>query len=514
MLERLGKLSASSQRLILLLGCVVLFGVWLTRVPLTEIDETRYSEATREMITAGGHAIPAQKLQWMQQMSERVAHTLPFLHADGVRNAFVHAYPAIIPYFNNQVRYQKPILYYWIQSIPVRLLGVNEFAARLPSAIFAIALVLLLHGFLLYWLPRRAETEAGAQRGRGAALLGAGALAMVPLVTIWARGATTDMTLTFFITCGLLAFLQADLLAASTPEAMEARRVTRKWYLLAALCIALAFLTKGPMGLIPGFVWIIYHLIQRDLGAEARRVPWLPVVLILLLVAVPWYFATYLVDGPGFLTHFFMEENIGRFAVTQEGHGVGNRIAGLFTYLPVALVFLFPISPTVIRDIFLPLSGNAHLRADAVITRLRRFCWTWFIATVAVFALSKTQLPSYIQSVAAAIAILFVLHLLGRFAEPAAAPSRAERWGSALELALLLFLGVIFVGGPLYALYQGKVIGPLGGAPFPFPYDLIAMVLVAFAGLVLLLGIILHAVHRRRRCWRRRCSPGPSFSPC
>jgi 4-amino-4-deoxy-L-arabinose transferase-like glycosyltransferase len=464
MLERLGRLSPGTQRVLLLAGCLLLYFVWLTRVPLTEIDEVRYSEATREMLVKQDY---------------------------------------VIPFFNGVYRFQKPILYYWIQSVPVRLLGVNEVAARLPSAVLATVLVLLLHALLLCWLPRSdaGSDEARARRGRGAALLGAAALATMPVIAIWARAATTDITLTLFIVGALLAMLHADLLGASAPAAPV--RAIRGWYLLAALSIGLAFLTKGPMGLlIPALAWVVYHGLQRNLRVEARRFPWVLAILIFLAVTVPWYAATYVRVHWQFLQHFFMEENVGRFSTVMQGHGSSNRLQALGGYLLMIIATPALYTAFLLREFITPFGGDARLNAGTVLPRMRRFALVWFCTVIAIFAPSKTQLPSYIQSFAPAIAILFSIHILGRLSVPAVRLPRTSRtrWAYRVELFFLSLLGVIFVAGPIYALLQDKVSGPLGGEPFPHPMAEIALALVAVVGLPLLGGMVYWSI-RRNAAW-------------
>ncbi|HEY3417914.1 MAG TPA: glycosyltransferase family 39 protein, partial [Armatimonadota bacterium] len=318
MLARLGKLNPTLQRLLLVLGCAALFFLWLSYVPLTEIDEARFSEATREMVETGNYVVPS---------------------------------------FNYQPRYQKPVLYYWIQSASVRLFGDNETAARLPSAVAALLLVLLVHAFLLRRLRRDIPAEDVPARARagGAAFLGAVALATMPLVAIWAHAAVTDMYLTLFTTACLLALLEADL------SGMTESKAGRGWYLLAALAAALAFLTKGPVGIvIPALVWIAYQALQRNLGREARRVPWLPAIAAFVLIAAPWFVAIYLRDGAGFFQHFFLKENVERFAATSmEGHGSSNRLLTTLFYFPLsAILLLFPFSAFLLRELIIPFSAR------------------------------------------------------------------------------------------------------------------------------------------------------------
>src|SRR5262245_41676235 len=51
----------------------------------------------------------------------------------------------IVPTFNFQLRVDKPALLYWLQLAAFRLVGVNELAGRLPSALAALAAVLLTY---------------------------------------------------------------------------------------------------------------------------------------------------------------------------------------------------------------------------------------------------------------------------------------------------------------------------------------------------------------------------------
>src|SRR5436190_24371935 len=78
----------------------------LGSVSLWDIDEGLNAEAAREMLESGN---------W------------------------------IVPTFNGQPRTAKPALLYWLQVASYRRLGVTEFAARLPSALAALATVLLTY---------------------------------------------------------------------------------------------------------------------------------------------------------------------------------------------------------------------------------------------------------------------------------------------------------------------------------------------------------------------------------
>lgn len=478
MLERLGRISPVGQRALLILVCGVFFFTWLFRTPITQLDESLYTEVSREM---------------------------------------VESHDCLIPHFDYVRFFEKPIMAYWTQAASIRVFGVHEWSLRLPSALWSLLLVLVVHSFLSGWLVRRApagDTQAQV-RARGAAFLGGLATATMPMVTLWARAATMDAATTFFTTAAILAILQADLVRRASPDPAIERFRIRRGYLMAAFFAGLAFLTKGPVGvLVPGWIWLVYHVVQRDIRAESSRVPWGYAVLLLALVAAPWYVATYLVDGSAFLRTFFLSENVARFAsVTREEHGFGapllGRVLGLFTYVPIALVLLFPYSAFLLRELLLPFGGGAVERQDRLLPHMRRFAWVWVLGDIGLFSLSRTQLPSYIQAVAAGAGMLFALHVLGRLPRTenrgegrlsARIGSRGS-WARAIELGALSLIGLVFAALPIYALpYLGKQHADFGAAPLPQPTTWIAMGLTAGLGIVFQVRIW-------RPAWRRN-APG------
>lgn len=501
LLTRLGSLSTTAQRVWLIIACAVLFCVWTSRTPFTEIDEVRYAEATREMLHFRANTIDAASQQRMlthaNGLAERLHGWFPTLNQQNASRSIQRAYPYIIPYFNFLPRYQKPVLYYWIQSLSVRLLGVNEFAARLPSGLLALTLVLCFHAFLLHWLTRHA-TEVQQTQARGAAFLGTLLLAIMPVIAVWAHASTTDITLTTFISLAMLALAKA----ATTEYGPTTIRQVGWWYRLAAVAIGLAFLTKGPMGAaIPVLGWLIYHLLQRSVRLEARRVPWISSILLFLLMTVPWYLATYLVDGPGFLTHFFIAENITRYTSVTEGHGTDNRFVALLIYLASNLLIFFPASILVIRELLHPFAGNKVLQSDLALCRLRRFALAWAIAVIGLFATSKTQLPSYVQSAAPALAIIAALHIYSRLSNHQQSPaplSGLARYAQPVETWLFAVLGLVLVAGPIVALLLPTLIsGPLGAAPLSPTAKYLAIGLLLLVGIPFLFGSLLAAAKQR-----------------
>ncbi len=463
MLSYFGAHSDARQRGMLLAGCVVLYFVWLMWVPLTNADEARYVEASREMIESGNY---------------------------------------LIPHFNYEPRYQKPILIYWLQTSAMRVFGNTEFAARLPSAVAATLLVLLVHGFLLHWLPQAVSANERLRlKARGVAFVTGGVLMTAPLLAFWARAATTDASLTLLISGCCLALLHADLLRVTEPEPGSSARRVRNSYRAAVVCAGLGFLLKGPVGVaVPGLVWLVYHLLQRQLRAELCRVPWLSAIGIFLLIALPWYLAIAVVD-PAYLRHFFMHENVERFGGFNGGRELVLRIVQVLFLSVTSIILLFPASASLLRELNRPFGGNPDVADESVLPRMRRFAWVWVAGVIGLFSLSYTQLPSYVQNMIAGAMIALAIHLLGRFAprsdaRPDGSEGRAAGLRPHLVETVLTVLGIAgWIGAMVWLLSRGSaempisnpspLMRPPNGVPFPQPLTSILCGVLVAVGLLL-----------------------------
>src|SRR5258708_30598105 len=60
----------------------------------------------------------------------------------------------IVPTFNGKLRVDKPALLYWLQIFSYIAFGVNEFAARFPSAVAARVTAVLAYSLARSWFPR------------------------------------------------------------------------------------------------------------------------------------------------------------------------------------------------------------------------------------------------------------------------------------------------------------------------------------------------------------------------
>jgi 4-amino-4-deoxy-L-arabinose transferase-like glycosyltransferase len=306
---------------LLALYCALVFFVNLGAAPLTDVDEGAFSEATREMLERGDF---------------------------------------VTTYLNGELRFDKPILTYWMQALPVAWAGPVEWAFRLPSALAACLWVWLLYRFARRYAP-------------GSAVMAAFMLASALGPLVMARAATADALLNAFIAGSLFAFYR------------HLRDGARGDLVAAYAWMALGVLTKGPIALaVPALAVGLYCLSRREwlrpLALLRDPLAW----LVLVAIAAPWYVLEYRAQGAAFVDGFLLKHNVNRFSGTMLGHG------GYVWYYLVAL-------PVLVFPFLAPLAGAlARARRAARDDDVQRYAWCTFAVVFAFFSLSRTQLPHYL----------------------------------------------------------------------------------------------------------------------
>ncbi len=274
-------------------------------------------------------------------------------------------------------QFEKPILFYWVMCAFFKLLGVSETAARLGSCVAGIFTVIVtyLWGRTLF---RKPET----------ALVSAVVLATASEFIIVSRVVLTDIYLCLFVTAALYAF--------SLGYFHPARRKIA-WHALFVFS-ALAFLTKGLLGVLLPFMAIVIFLGITGEWALLGQLPWLGGGLLFALIGLPWYALMTVRYGTPFLSHFFIHENIRRFFVAEHGSFdrfyfyPGGLLLGFFPWtfaLPFAFYYLCRKAGRGERD-------------------SRVFLWlaVIFLSFFVFFMAAKSKLLSYIFPVFPAAALM------------------------------------------------------------------------------------------------------------
>ena len=253
----------SKQRYILWAVLIVAALSISALIPLTDPSEARYATIAKTMVQTGD--------VWA-----------PHVWVDG----------KLIPFMG------KPPLGFWMMAGAMKLFGINEFSARLPSVFSAILLLVIMFTVLNRYFSRDIAVASS----------------LITLTTtsffVLANTAMVDAVLMLF-SMGAVFFYYAYL-------SEETLTTKKNWSRLVFIFLGLAFITKGPVGLVyfgvPVFLWTLFG----GHWATLKNHAWITGGLLFLGITVPCFY--YLEKGmPGFLDYFFIHENFLRY--TQADYG-------------------------------------------------------------------------------------------------------------------------------------------------------------------------------------------------
>ena len=395
-------------------------GLEMSNLGLTDRDEGSNAEAAREMLETG---------DW------------------------------ISPTLNYEPRFAKPAFVYWLISGSYMLFGVNEFAARFPSAISGLGVLLLQYAFVYRWLGAPMAWLSSIML-----LLNMEFLAINRLVL-------TDPELVLFTTLAGYSFWQG---------LNRSRKKSRWWFLCFYLAMGFGMLVKGPVGIIIPLVGVLpYLLLTRQWTSFSQQgFPLLGTCLV-LIVAAPWYVAMFQIHGEAYWAAA-QANTTGRFMNPMEGHG-----GTLFFYVPILLLGFFPWSaflPSVLYQSLKAWKGYWNGKGFATQEQnLEYFLGLWVVGLLIFFTLSATRLPHYIYPLFPASAVLVALWWKRFQAQPAFAAWGSPRW---LLLGTGYLLGIAIIVAP--ALFQHFI--KQIAKEFPAAVDLDFGWLPLVMGLTIILG--------------------------
>jgi len=387
----------------------------LGKLALMEPDEERNAEVAREMKTSGAWLIPTY---------------------DG------------LPYLD------KPAFYFKAVALSFAAFGETRAAARLPSAVFGLALLTLLFRFC-----RRVYND----RCAALAVLVA---ATSPLYIAFSRLVIMDMTLAFFICAAVFAGFCAE----------EDQAHRSRWYILSAASAGLATLVKGPVGFIlPALVLGVFNWLGHRRGWLKRLFAPLN-LLVFFAITLPWFLGV-MCAHPDFWRYGIVEESFHRFTTTQF-----RRTGPVYYYIPWLIAGCFAWS------VLVPESIVAAWKTRKQLSRADRLFIVWSVVTLVFFTISQSKRPDYVLTVVVALAALtariFDLALAqgnGRAARLVLRTTAALAIVSAVGAALLT-LSVIKPGTMEYLLHiRGEEFRWLPPTYAPVAGGLILVALIAAA---------------------------------
>ena len=199
---------------------------------------------------------------WQLGSTGLVDETPPLFAASA--RAMVETGDWLIPCVNGLPRYDKPPLVYWLMGLLYALPAqdhwnpLGTWAARFPSALAAVGVMLALADTLLRWPQPQAPAEASqesAPRPGATALTAALAFGLSPLMLVWGRTAVSDSLFSGLVALTLLLCWQVY----ADPG--------RPWWLPWPV-LGLAVLAKGPVAVVLAAITL---LLFGWLQADGRR---------------------------------------------------------------------------------------------------------------------------------------------------------------------------------------------------------------------------------------------------
>ena len=340
------------SRPILALLAAIFLASWIipsiTRT-LVRPDEGRYTEIAREMAASGDYVTP---------------------RLNGLR------------YF------EKPPLQYWATALAISVFGQNDFTARWWPLFSGFL------GLLLVWFTVRALAGNDVARV-SVSLLGA----MIYYFVI-AHINTVDMGLAAFMTLTMVGLIRGFGIDG------QSSATARGWMVAAWAGAALAFLSKGLIGIVlPGAIFVLYLLVSRQ-WRLLKRMEWIWGPVAFLLIALPWPLLVQS-QNPEWAHFFFIYEHFERFANVEHGRG-----GELYYFIPILIVGLLPWTPALLgffrgdaRDAISGAYKKATLNVPLFLT-------IWCVFLFVFFSVSRSKLPSYLLPTVPAFAMLLAPMML------------------------------------------------------------------------------------------------------
>ncbi|MEM9445181.1 MAG: glycosyltransferase family 39 protein [Verrucomicrobiota bacterium] len=330
---------ATNLSFLLILGLILLVPAAMY-APLIDRDEPRFSQATVEMM---------DRHDW------------------------------IIPTFNQQFRFDKPILTYWMMRFSYMALGINEFAARLHTIVST-----LLTALVLYWIGFR---WFGNKR---VGLLAGLSYLTTLQVLLHGRLAVADAPMILGVVLVHIALYEL-IIKKRTSEVYP-----WKWFGLLYGGMAFGFLAKGPIIVfVPILTLLLYRFVFRRKPIEKTWLTLKPILglSIATLIVAAWGIPALIITKGG-----FWAEGINEHIVKRGTEAFNGRTFLFVFYLITFWISFFPWSTK-----FIPMIANLRYHYDV----RHAFLLAWFISPLLIFTFYATQLPHYILPGFPALCLLF-----------------------------------------------------------------------------------------------------------
>ena len=265
----------------------------------------------------------------------------------------------------------KPPLFMWMTAASFKVFGINDFAVAFWHSIMALLTVIFTYllGKELY----NART----------AFISSLILITSAQFFYMARSPLLDVPLTLFVLLSIYCFVL-----------YEKRGSLLRFY-LSPVFVALAVLTKGPVGLvIPALVIILYIFFNRVKLPDIRHI--IAAVILLLAITLPWFIAEYRILGQPYLD-VLIGKNVGRYLKPVDTIGSEATKFGkiqpqydFYSFLLQILILFIPWS-----GFFYPAVYYAIKKRESLLPGVFAFAVIIFFSLSLNYKISRYILPAF-----------------------------------------------------------------------------------------------------------------------
>jgi len=308
----------------------------------------------------------------------------------------------LAPKCRGTVTFEHPPLFVWTQAAFLKVFGISDPIAKLPTALCALGAVLLT-----FWLARRMLSDSLA------ASVAMFVMLATPYFIKYAARAMTDVPATFLFLCAIAAWL----LAEDDP----------RWYLAAGIFTAMALMVRGLIGLALPLAFAAHLISVR------RRPNWgymIPALVISIAPLAAWY--AHLLTGYGGSFVYFHQGWLER-EVYGSLTPPWRRYTGAFEYVWMLSKSYWPWLPAMLAGLVL------------VIRERRRPLYlllAWIAAVFLLCAATRSRVLRYMLPAYPAFAILTAVSLVQWV--PRRALERAMSWAAPVALAAAICIAVFW----------------------------------------------------------------------
>lgn len=269
----------------------------------------------------------------------------------------------------------KPPLAIWLMAASMNLLGHEELALRLPSALSALATIMLVFMVCVWFLK---DPAAGFVAG----LVLSSSVGFISEHV--ARTGDYDALLSLWITVYSLSFFlyvhtQTDL------HTGHSKSTAARYLMIAALGVTLAVLTKSVAGLLGGGALMVYALWYRKLGSMLRM-PAFYAAAAFTILAIAGYYLLREQRQPGYIAAVAANEWVKPYVETVHMHQgpLWYYVRDMLTSKYVPWVYVFPF--------FAAAGAMSAARRHRILARYALLVAGTYLLVI---SLAQTKLPWY-----------------------------------------------------------------------------------------------------------------------